>query len=465
MHYTTAPVTVTLLECCHGTEKCVTLPPHELLIAVKIPPGIAHRQNIFIESRGNTYAIPVHTTSDDTYQRDGNDLHCEVFLSPQDRKTGTIRQMQTPWGLVRLSIPNDCPEETQFRWNGYGVPLINRGGARGDLCAVIKYVKVEKPALKSAVNKLGDILATAWALALILIIFAGLIAYVVFGLKIDFPGSQDIKDRVYQVTESLTEDDQQVSESEAAPPDLRHQELKQLMLKLTNEERVKAGVPTVKLGNNSAAQLHADAALDGCYSSHWDRWGLKPYMRYTLTGGTGANGENVSGSDYCIKWTDGYARIEDMEQEVAETVQDWMDSPGHRRTLLDPLYTELNVGLSYDSYNTMMVQHFATDYVTFDQAPHISPTGVLAMSGSVSSATFGHRQCIQRPDRLRLGSRSAYPGATIPDLQPVQRSANCIRTQTVAPRMERHWSGTRRHSRRVQLHGPIQFARRHTSPR
>ena len=47
------------------------------------------------------------------------------------------------------------------------------------------------------------------------------------------------------------------------------------MLKLTNEQRQTAGAPPVKLGSNPAAQLHAEAALKGCYSAHWDKVGSK----------------------------------------------------------------------------------------------------------------------------------------------------------------------------------------------
>ena len=57
----------------------------------------------------------------------------------------------------------------------------------------------------------------------------------------------------------------------------------------------------VVLGANNAAQLHAEASLQGCYSSHWGSNGLKPYMQYSLAGGYQSNGENGSGSDYCIK--------------------------------------------------------------------------------------------------------------------------------------------------------------------
>ena len=168
----------------------------------------------------------------------------------------------------------------------------------------------------------------------------------------------------------------------------RHHELKELMVQLTNEQRVATGVPPVRFGSNPAAQLHTEAALQGCYGSHWDQWGFKPNHRYTLTGGTGADSENWYGSDYCIRAHENYAPISEMEREVTEAVQWWMTSPGHRRTLLDSAHTILNVGIAHDQFNVAMVQHFASDYVSYTTKPDIDPGGVLLLEGEVSGATL-----------------------------------------------------------------------------
>ena len=166
-------------------------------------------------------------------------------------------------------------------------------------------------------------------------------------------------------------------------------ELKQHMLDLTNAERRKAGAPPVRLGSNPAAQLHAEAALEGCYSSHWDRWGLKPNWRYTLTGGTGADGENWSGLDYCAKASENYRSIEGrMLLEVTEAVNWWMNSPGHRRNLLDPAHTLLNIGIAFDKYNEAMVQQFGSDYVSYTARPNLSTRGTLTFGGTVQEATL-----------------------------------------------------------------------------
>lgn len=91
------------------------------------------------------------------------------------------------------------------------------------------------------------------------------------------------------------------------------------MLALINAERRIAGLAPVVLGDNDAAQLHAEASLENCFASHWGLDGLKPYMRYSLAGGYQSNGENVSGLDYCIRAPDGYRSIGTMDQEIKET--------------------------------------------------------------------------------------------------------------------------------------------------
>ena len=171
-------------------------------------------------------------------------------------------------------------------------------------------------------------------------------------------------------------------------PVLRHLAAKQHLLERTNDEREKAGVPTVKMGENPAAQLHAEAALRGCYSSHWDRWGLKPNARYVLSGGTGSDGENLIGSSYCITSRDFYTPLDPIEVEIDEAVQSWIESPGHQANMLNPSYTELNLGIAYDRYNIVMVQHFASDYVSYEKPPAIDDRGRLSLKGKVEGATM-----------------------------------------------------------------------------
>ena len=163
-------------------------------------------------------------------------------------------------------------------------------------------------------------------------------------------------------------------------PSQRHLDEKLYMLELINNERVRAGGSPVVLGDNVATQLHAEAALAGCYASHWGADGLKPYMRYSLADGYQSNGENGSGWDYCIKASDGYAAISSIKAEIRDAVEGWMDSPGHRRNILDPWHRKVNIGIAWDRHNAPMFSHFEGDYVSYEQLPTIE-SGILSIDG------------------------------------------------------------------------------------
>ena len=165
------------------------------------------------------------------------------------------------------------------------------------------------------------------------------------------------------------------------PPYLRHHDAKLYMLELINSERTRTGVPPVTLGNNVAAQLHAESSLANCFSSHWGADGLKPYMRYSLAGGYQTNGENGSGSDYCISASDRYRALGNIEAEIREMMEGWMNSPGHRRNILGHWHRKVNIGLAWDRYNMVGYQHFEGGFVQYDQLPQIM-NGTLSMSGS-----------------------------------------------------------------------------------
>ena len=156
-------------------------------------------------------------------------------------------------------------------------------------------------------------------------------------------------------------------------------EWKSYMLELINAERTAAGLGPVTQGDNPAAQIHADNMLDGCFSSHWGLDGLKPYMRYSIAGGYQYNAENISGLSYCI--TGGNYVATSPERDVREAVDGFMQSPGHRDTILDPHNAKVNLGLAWDDYNMMVVQHFEYDYVSFEEPPAIRD-GVLSFSGT-----------------------------------------------------------------------------------
>ena len=131
------------------------------------------------------------------------------------------------------------------------------------------------------------------------------------------------------------------------------------------------------------AQVQADQLLRDCILSHWGTDGLKPYMRYSLAGGYQTNGENVYTANECglrdtwLQWND------DPKEMVRQSVEKWLESPGHRETMLDPSYSKVNIGLAWDRNTFKAVQHFEGDFVTFILMPAIQDAE-LSMAGHLN---------------------------------------------------------------------------------
>ncbi len=175
-----------------------------------------------------------------------------------------------------------------------------------------------------------------------------------------------------------------VDEQATTQHSLRHIEEKRFMLQLINDERAIAGVGTLELGENGAAQLHAESALANCFGSHWGIDGLKPYMRYSLAGGYQTNSENFYGTDYCITDADDLLALPDIDDVIRDRMAGWLESPEHRLNILDPTHKKVNIGLAWDDYNFIASQHFEGDYVHFDHLPTIR-NGVLDVAGELKN--------------------------------------------------------------------------------
>ena len=172
-------------------------------------------------------------------------------------------------------------------------------------------------------------------------------------------------------------DQYRIGQEAATSANDRYHAEKLVMLELINEQRRLASVPPLRLGDNEAAQLHAEAMRDDCFVSHWGTDGLKPYVRYSLAGGYQYNAENVGGFYGCGPF-DPYV---DVEESLTEYVLGFMESEGHRETMLDPLHQKVSIGIAVDR-GVWVVQHFEGDYIEFDELPSLD-AGILSMAGRV----------------------------------------------------------------------------------
>ena len=122
------------------------------------------------------------------------------------------------------------------------------------------------------------------------------------------------------------------------------------MLARVNEARKKAGVAPLRANArlDQAAQRHAEDMLARGYFAHQSPEGKTVRERARAAGYDWRNiGENIAEGQF----------------SVAEVMDTWMHSPGHRRNILDPDFKELGVGLALGrngNYRVVWAQVFGT---------------------------------------------------------------------------------------------------------
>lgn len=146
-------------------------------------------------------------------------------------------------------------------------------------------------------------------------------------------------------------------------------------VRVINAERSSDGLQNVTLSDVPSGQQHADSMAYFGYFSHWDNQGYKPYMRYTLLGGTGSVEENAA-LNYCTTSQPNSTRevgaacsIQTVEDAINDS--EWMmlnnDSAccgnGHRQNILDPLHNRVSIGIAYNSTTVLLVEDFESVYI------------------------------------------------------------------------------------------------------
>jgi molecular chaperone DnaJ len=153
---------------CHGTGKFVPTPcpdcsgagrikKHKTL-SVKIPAGIDEGDRIRLSGEGEAGVnggpsgdlyVQVHLKEHSVFQRDHDDLHCEMPVSITIAALGGEIEIPTLDGIARLKIPAETQTGKVFRLRGKGIKGI-RSISHGDLLC---HVVIETPVKLTARQK------------------------------------------------------------------------------------------------------------------------------------------------------------------------------------------------------------------------------------------------------------------------------------------------------------------------
>ncbi|MGD0804604.1 MAG: CAP domain-containing protein [Candidatus Bathyarchaeia archaeon] len=166
-------------------------------------------------------------------------------------------------------------------------------------------------------------------------------------------------------------------------------------LGLINQDRAKYGLSPVTLSSEPSGQQHADSMAYFGYFSHWDTQGYKPYMRYTILGGTGDVAENI-GFDYATTSSVDSTQvavascsIQTIEAGIANSewqmmYNDLSSGNGHRDNILNPLHNKVSIGIAYDTSTSKIyfVEDFENSYINLETMT--TSDGVVRLSGSTT---------------------------------------------------------------------------------
>ncbi|WP_452221934.1 molecular chaperone DnaJ [Lacinutrix salivirga] len=113
----------------------------EETIAVKIPAGVVDGMQLKVSGKGNEapgngisgdLLVAIEEEEHSTLQREGDNLHYDLYVSLPDAVLGTSKEIDTVTGKVRIKIEAGVQSGKILRLRGKGIPSIN-GYGKGDL--------------------------------------------------------------------------------------------------------------------------------------------------------------------------------------------------------------------------------------------------------------------------------------------------------------------------------------------
>ena len=145
---------------CHGTGKIVANPcaacngagrvKHQKTLSVKIPAGVDEGDRVRLSGEGESGVnggpagdlyVQVHIKPHPVFQRDHDDLHCEMPVSFSTAALGGEIDIPTLDGSARIKVPAETQSGKTFRLRGKGIKGV-RSQAHGELFC---HVVVETP--------------------------------------------------------------------------------------------------------------------------------------------------------------------------------------------------------------------------------------------------------------------------------------------------------------------------------
>lgn len=161
---------------CHGRGKVIKEPCSKChgdgrverykTLSVKIPAGVDTGDRIRLSGEGEAgengapagdLYVQVHVRQHHIFERDGNDLYCEVPINFAVAALGGEIEVPTLDGRVKLKIPAETQTGKMFRMKGKGVKSVRSSGIGDLMCRVVVETPVKlNEKQKELMQQLGE---------------------------------------------------------------------------------------------------------------------------------------------------------------------------------------------------------------------------------------------------------------------------------------------------------------------
>ena len=136
-------IAISLVDVYNGKDHSLQLstPTGVKVVNVKVPQGISNGDQVRYENviDGGTLIIGFHILPDLRFDRNGDDLYCNLPISVLDLIIGTKVKFNTIAGkMIDVTIPPNTQPSQQIRLSGLGMPLKNSPNIYGDQILLLK---------------------------------------------------------------------------------------------------------------------------------------------------------------------------------------------------------------------------------------------------------------------------------------------------------------------------------------
>jgi uncharacterized protein YkwD len=151
-------------------------------------------------------------------------------------------------------------------------------------------------------------------------------------------------------------------------------------LSLINKDRQLYNLSNVSYSAEPSAQQHSESMLQNAYFSHWDIYGLKPYMRYTILGGNQSIDENIA-YVYNSSGVNVTNALYQMEYSMMYNDAKCCNN-GHRDNILDPQHNQVSIGVAYNATTVYFTEDFIDDYINWFYGTPAFSNGMVYLNGT-----------------------------------------------------------------------------------